>query len=76
MSLGMAHLSTQNVKRNRHECICLMENIHKILYAIVNLHIKSETTGSLHPATLDHIGNFTEYIWSRIMKKTSLTEFS
>jgi hypothetical protein len=52
----------QNVKRNRDECIQIMENIHQVLYAIVNLHIKSETAGSLHPAVLDHIGKFMEYI--------------
>jgi hypothetical protein len=43
-----------------------MENIHQILYAIVNLHIRSETAGSVHLATLDHIGKFAEYIWSRV----------
>ncbi|KAJ7087488.1 hypothetical protein C8R44DRAFT_893193 [Mycena epipterygia] len=52
--------AVQNVKRNKDECIFLMENIHGILYAIVDLHIKSETTGSLPPAILDHIGKFTE----------------
>ncbi|KAJ7131190.1 hypothetical protein C8R44DRAFT_731450 [Mycena epipterygia] len=51
---------SQNVKRNKDECIRLMENIHAILYAITNLHIKSETVGSLPPAITDHIGKFTE----------------
>jgi hypothetical protein len=55
-------LSIQNVKRNRDECIGLMENIHHILYAIVDLHINSETAGSLPPTTLNHIGKFTEYV--------------
>ncbi|KAJ7493580.1 hypothetical protein FB451DRAFT_1164474 [Mycena latifolia] len=50
----------QKVKRNKEECVQLMENIHVLLYAIVNLHIKSETGGSLPPTTLDHIGKFTE----------------
>ncbi|KAJ7131102.1 hypothetical protein C8R44DRAFT_731370 [Mycena epipterygia] len=50
----------QNVKRNKEECIQLMENIHSILYAIIDLHIISKTRGSLAPAILDHIGNFTE----------------
>ncbi|KAJ7939814.1 hypothetical protein B0H13DRAFT_1850578 [Mycena leptocephala] len=36
-----------------------MENIPQILYAIADLHIHSETAGSLHPALLDHIGTFT-----------------
>ncbi|KAJ7810219.1 hypothetical protein B0H14DRAFT_2607507 [Mycena olivaceomarginata] len=46
----------QNVKRNKDECISIMENIHQILYAIVDLHIHSETIGSLHPVILDYIG--------------------
>ncbi|KAJ7119665.1 hypothetical protein C8R44DRAFT_737445 [Mycena epipterygia] len=52
--------TVQNVKRNKYECLQLMENIDQILYAIVNLHIKSETAGSVLPSTLDHIGKFTE----------------
>ncbi|KAJ7142538.1 hypothetical protein C8R44DRAFT_924127 [Mycena epipterygia] len=50
----------QNVKRNKEECIQLMENIHGILYAIINLHIQSEATGILPPAMLDHVGSFAE----------------
>ncbi|KAJ7819424.1 hypothetical protein B0H13DRAFT_1921785 [Mycena leptocephala] len=50
----------QNAQRNRDECIQLTENIHNVLYAIINLHIRSETAGSVHPSILDHIGNFTE----------------
>ena len=38
-----------------------MENIHGLLYAIINLQMKSETAGSLPLATLYHIGKFTEY---------------
>ncbi|KAF8189087.1 hypothetical protein K438DRAFT_1936075 [Mycena galopus ATCC 62051] len=48
----------QNVKRNRNTCAQLMENIHQVLYAIIQLHIRSETAGSLPPAMLDHTGNF------------------
>jgi hypothetical protein len=41
----------QTVKRNKDECVGLMENIHKVLYAIINLHISSETAGFyLHPS--------------------------
>ncbi|KAJ7136658.1 hypothetical protein C8R44DRAFT_848258, partial [Mycena epipterygia] len=50
----------QNVKRNKDKCIQLMENIHEVLYAIVNLHITSDTEGALPPTTLHHIGKFTE----------------
>jgi hypothetical protein len=37
-----------------------MEKISKVLYAIINLHLKSETVGSLPPTMLDNIGNFME----------------
>ncbi|KAF8143946.1 hypothetical protein K438DRAFT_1875014 [Mycena galopus ATCC 62051] len=50
----------QNVKQNKNECVQLMENIHHILYAVVELHIKSETVGSLPPSKLDNIGKFVE----------------
>ncbi|KAJ7719456.1 hypothetical protein B0H14DRAFT_3170635, partial [Mycena olivaceomarginata] len=50
----------QNVKRNKDECAQLMENIHPVLYAIINLHIKAETVESLSPEMLDNIGKFME----------------
>ncbi|KAJ7886832.1 hypothetical protein B0H14DRAFT_1295912 [Mycena olivaceomarginata] len=50
----------QNVKRNKNECVQLMEKIHEILYAIIHLHLKSETVGSLLPAMLYDIGKFTD----------------
>ncbi|KAJ7103918.1 hypothetical protein C8R44DRAFT_858957, partial [Mycena epipterygia] len=50
----------QNMKRNKDECIQLMENIHGILYAIINLQMNSETAGSLAPVLLDHVGKFTK----------------
>ncbi|KAJ7110952.1 hypothetical protein C8R44DRAFT_742726 [Mycena epipterygia] len=53
-------IAVQNVKRNKDECIQLIENIHGILYAIIDLHIKSETAGRLPPVILEHIGKFTD----------------
>ncbi|KAJ7131148.1 hypothetical protein C8R44DRAFT_731413 [Mycena epipterygia] len=50
--------SVQNVKRNKDECIQFMENIHGILYAIINLHLTSETARSLSPEILDCVGEF------------------
>jgi hypothetical protein len=41
-----------------------MENIHDVVYAIINLHLKSEPVGSLPPAMLDSLGKFMEYVWS------------
>ncbi|KAJ7702553.1 P-loop containing nucleoside triphosphate hydrolase protein, partial [Mycena olivaceomarginata] len=52
----------QNVKKNKVECIQLVENIHQVLYAIINLHIKLDTPGSLPPSMLYHVGKFTETI--------------
>ncbi|KAJ7705666.1 hypothetical protein B0H14DRAFT_3172948 [Mycena olivaceomarginata] len=52
----------QNVKHNKEECVWLMENINQVLYAIINLHLKSETFGSLPPATVDNIGKFAEFL--------------
>ncbi|KAJ6479751.1 hypothetical protein C8R45DRAFT_1101191 [Mycena sanguinolenta] len=48
----------QNVKQNKKECAQLLENIHQVLYAIIELHIKSEAPGSLSPAMVDHVEKF------------------
>ncbi|KAF7351523.1 ATPase-AAA-core domain-containing protein [Mycena sanguinolenta] len=53
-------IAVRNAKQNKAECTELLESIAQILYAIVNLHIKSETTGSIAPAMLHHVGKFTE----------------
>ncbi|KAJ7466390.1 hypothetical protein FB451DRAFT_1485262 [Mycena latifolia] len=50
----------QHVKKNKEDCIQLLEDVYRLLCAIVNLHLKSETKGNLPPATLIHIGKFTE----------------
>ncbi|KAJ7028894.1 hypothetical protein C8F04DRAFT_1265460 [Mycena alexandri] len=50
----------QNVKRNKDECFQLVEGIHQVLYPIIDLHLKSETAGSLPPAVVDQIAQFTE----------------
>ncbi|KAJ6475465.1 hypothetical protein C8R45DRAFT_1102750 [Mycena sanguinolenta] len=36
----------QTVKQNKKECVQLVENTFEVLYAIVNLHIKSEAPGA------------------------------
>ncbi|KAJ6452118.1 hypothetical protein C8R45DRAFT_1083548 [Mycena sanguinolenta] len=48
----------QNVKQNRKECAQLLENIHQVLYAIIELHIRSEVTGSLSPEMTEQVGTF------------------
>ncbi|KAJ7094822.1 P-loop containing nucleoside triphosphate hydrolase protein [Mycena epipterygia] len=50
----------QNVKKNKEECMQLMENVHELLYAVVKLHIKAGTPSSLPPATLSAFGELTE----------------
>ncbi|KAJ6464917.1 hypothetical protein C8R45DRAFT_1174203 [Mycena sanguinolenta] len=47
----------QSVKRNKEECCQLMENIHGIIYAIVNAHLQSDPPGCLPPAMLEHLTN-------------------
>jgi hypothetical protein len=67
-----SYTAFQNVKKNKDECIQLMEHIHQVLYALVNLHTKSETPGSLPPDTLLHVGEFMEYVPS-LMKLHYIT---
>ncbi|KAF7362623.1 hypothetical protein MVEN_00611300 [Mycena venus] len=52
--------AVQGVKRNKEECIQLMEDIQGILYAIIQLHIKSETKESLPPAMLHDLGKLAQ----------------
>ncbi|KAF7356024.1 hypothetical protein MVEN_00931900 [Mycena venus] len=50
----------ESVKRNKDDCLTMMEQIHQILYAIIRLHITSDTGGALPPSTLENMGKFTE----------------
>ncbi|KAF8169960.1 hypothetical protein K438DRAFT_1854497 [Mycena galopus ATCC 62051] len=52
--------AVQNAKKNKAECAQLLENILQVLYAILNVHIKSETAGSIEPAMFHEIGRFAE----------------
>ncbi|KAJ7486552.1 hypothetical protein FB451DRAFT_1534404, partial [Mycena latifolia] len=49
-----------HVKKNKEDCIQLLEDVYWLLSAIINLHIQSETKGNLPPAILNHLGKFTE----------------
>ncbi|KAJ7921868.1 hypothetical protein B0H13DRAFT_1866293 [Mycena leptocephala] len=54
-------LCVERVKRNKNNCTQLMEQIHKLLYAIIGLHIKSDTGGMLSPSiTLHKVHTFIE----------------
>ncbi|KAJ7887227.1 hypothetical protein B0H14DRAFT_3724876 [Mycena olivaceomarginata] len=55
--LGAIINTTQAVLKN----IQLLEQIHKLLNAIMILHIKSDAGGEMPIEVLDHIGKFTEY---------------
>ncbi|KAF7328371.1 hypothetical protein MVEN_02552700 [Mycena venus] len=50
----------ENIKKNKEETIQLMENIHAVLYAIIDLHLRSEPAGNIPPVMLYHMGHFTE----------------
>jgi hypothetical protein len=60
----------QNVKKNKNDCIQLMEDIHQVLYGIINLHIHSDMPGSLPPPMFDHIGKFIEHVPSAMVLET------
>ncbi|KAJ7894438.1 hypothetical protein B0H14DRAFT_3125580 [Mycena olivaceomarginata] len=55
--LGAIIHTAQAVLKN----IQLLEQIHKLLYAIMILHIKSDTGGEMPIEVLNHFGKFTEY---------------
>jgi hypothetical protein len=48
------------VKRNKEDCTELLEATHKLLNAIIILHIESDADGEMPPTVLHHIGKFTE----------------
>jgi hypothetical protein len=50
----------QKIKKNKDVCTEMLEQIHKLLYAIIHLHITSNTGGELTPKVLDNLGQFAE----------------
>ncbi|KAJ7354244.1 hypothetical protein DFH08DRAFT_804162 [Mycena albidolilacea] len=50
----------ENVKSNKLECIQLLEDAHGVIYAIINLHLKSDPPGNFPVSMLGHIAKFTE----------------
>jgi hypothetical protein len=52
--------SYQTVKKNKDPCIKMLEQIHKVLYAIIQVNINSNTSGELTPKMLNNLGAFTE----------------
>ncbi|KAJ7181062.1 hypothetical protein C8R46DRAFT_941049 [Mycena filopes] len=52
----------QNVKRNKDECFQMVESLPQVLYSIIHLHLKSETSGGLPLAVFQDIGEFAEIL--------------
>ncbi|KAJ7482771.1 hypothetical protein FB451DRAFT_122454 [Mycena latifolia] len=52
--------AVQTVKRNQDECAQMLEQIHELLYAVIWVHVKSDTSGELSPTMLEYLGKFTE----------------
>ncbi|KAJ7457430.1 hypothetical protein FB451DRAFT_1509709 [Mycena latifolia] len=53
--------AVQTVERNQDECIQMLEQIYEILYGVIWLHIKSDTSGELSPMiTLHKVHTFVE----------------
>ncbi|KAJ7813289.1 hypothetical protein B0H14DRAFT_3750856 [Mycena olivaceomarginata] len=50
----------QTVSKHKDDCIQLLEQIHKLLNAIVIRHITSDAGGEMSIEVLDHVGKFTE----------------
>ncbi|KAJ7469149.1 hypothetical protein FB451DRAFT_1479022 [Mycena latifolia] len=53
----------QTVQRNKDECTQMLEQIHELIYAIIWVHLKSDTAGELSPTMLNNLGKFTETIY-------------
>ncbi|KAJ7464004.1 hypothetical protein FB451DRAFT_1179844 [Mycena latifolia] len=54
--------AVQTVKRNQDDCTNMLEKILELLYAIIHVHIKSDTGGELPPIMLNHLGKFTAQV--------------
>ncbi|KAJ7482569.1 hypothetical protein FB451DRAFT_1393901 [Mycena latifolia] len=52
--------AVQTVKRNQDNCSQMLEQIHEVIYAVIWVHLKSETGGELSPTMLDSLGKFTQ----------------
>ncbi|KAJ7797404.1 P-loop containing nucleoside triphosphate hydrolase protein, partial [Mycena olivaceomarginata] len=52
----------QTVTKHKDDCVQLLEQIHKLLNAIMILHIKSDAGGEMSIEVLDHVGKFTEIL--------------
>ena len=52
----------QTIKKNKEDCVEMLEKIHQVLYAVIQVHITSNTGGELTPKMLNNLGQFAEYL--------------
>jgi hypothetical protein len=59
---GALELTTtdQKIKRNKDVCTEMLEQTHKLLYAIIQVHITSSHGSEWSPKMLDNLGQFAE----------------
>jgi hypothetical protein len=50
----------QKIKKSKDVCTDMLEQIHKVLYAIIQVHMTSDTGGELTPKMLHNLGQFAE----------------
>jgi hypothetical protein len=55
--------SSQAVKHNKDNCTQMLEQIHQLLYAIIRLHMNSDTGANLTPGMLDNLGKLAQYVY-------------
>jgi hypothetical protein len=52
--------SYQVVKKNKDVCVKMLEQIHQLLYAIIRVHMTSNSSGELAPEMLNNLGELAE----------------
>ncbi|KAJ7457498.1 hypothetical protein FB451DRAFT_1509813 [Mycena latifolia] len=73
-SLLTAVQTCQTVKRNQDECAQMLEQIHELLYAIIWIHVKSDTGGELSPAMLETLHKIHTFVEAE-QEKSKIKQF-
>jgi hypothetical protein len=67
VQVGCGHSGTlklintpQKIKHNKDVCTEMLEQTHKLLYAVIQVHLNSDTSSELTPKMLDNMGQFAE----------------
>ncbi|KAJ6526179.1 hypothetical protein DFH09DRAFT_1095403 [Mycena vulgaris] len=55
-------IAAQTVQKNKDDCTRMLEQIHELLYAIIQLHVTSGARGELSPNILNNLGKFTDIL--------------